>query len=111
MYKGEKQGSAFVVSGDSPLNRENVAEFEAACRDGFSKGQPRIVANLQGTLLLDSAGLELLLDLRDRCLQQGGVLHLAAPNPLCREILQATELAREFGIFDDVVSALGSFSQ
>jgi anti-anti-sigma factor len=111
MYQGQRQGSVFVVSGSSPLTREHTVHLEAACRDGFGQGQPRIVVNLQGTPLVDSAGLELLLDLRDRCLQRGGALHLAAPNPLVREILQATELAREFGLFDDVLSAIGSFSQ
>jgi anti-anti-sigma factor len=99
------------VSGSDPLTRDHTADFEAACREGFGQGQPRIVINLQGTPLVDSSGLELLLDLRDRCLQRGGALQLAAPNPLVREILQATELAREFGLFDDVVSAIGSFSQ
>jgi anti-anti-sigma factor len=67
--------------------------------------------HLGGVQLIDSAGLELLLDVRDRCLRSGGALQLAAPNPLCRDILQATGLASQFAIFDTVTAAVGSFAQ
>ena len=75
------------------------------------RDRPRSVLQLTDIPLIDSQGLELLLDLRDRSARCGGAVHLAAPNVLCRDILQATGLAEEFAIFDDLNSAVGSFAQ
>ncbi|WP_040764640.1 STAS domain-containing protein [Novipirellula maiorica] len=111
MFECSKQGSVFVLSGNDPFSREHTVELAGHCEKCFGHGQPKIVFDLRNIPLIDSAGLEFLLDVRDRCLQHGGAIHLAALNPLCSEILQATELDREFAISDDVVSAVGSFSR
>lgn len=111
MFQASKQGAVQVVSGDAPLNSEHLPIAQDAFEKCFGKGQPRIVLNLEGIPLIDSAGLELLLDIRDRCLQSGGAMQLAAPGALCRDILQVTGLANQFAIFDDLNSAVGSFSQ
>jgi len=111
MFDCSKQGSVFVLAGNEPLTRDHIGDLVAVSGQCFNQGQPKIVLSLQEMPLIDSAGLELLLDLRDRCQQRGGTLHLAAPSALCREILSATQLAREFAIFDDVLTAVGSFSQ
>ncbi|TWU20980.1 STAS domain protein [Novipirellula galeiformis] len=111
MFQCSKQGSVFVLSGNDPLSRDHTLELAGHCDNCFGHGQPKIVFDLRNVPLLDSAGLEFLLDLRDRCLRHGGAVQLAAPNPLCQEILQATELQRDFTIWDDLVSAVGSFSR
>lgn len=111
MFQASKQGAVYVVSGTLSLNAENLALAREAFEECIGKGQPRLVMHLEGIPLIDSVGLELLLDVRDRCLQRGGALQLAAPNPLCRDILRATDLVSQFAIFDDVNSAVGSFSQ
>ncbi len=111
MFHISLQGAVQVVSGKGPLNKEHVAAVRSMCERLFGKGQPRIVIDLSGVPLLDSLGLELLLDLRDRSVSRGGAVHLAAPTSLCRDILQATGLAGDFAIFDDLNSAVGSFAQ
>lgn len=111
MFQASKQGAVHVVSGAMALNADNLALARDALEECLGKGQPRLVMHLEGVPLIDSVGLELLLDVRDRCLQRGGALQLAAPNPLCRDILQATDLVQQFAIFDDLNSAVGSFSQ
>ncbi len=111
MFQASKQGAVQVVSGSLPINAENLSLAQDAFEQCFGKGQPRMVLNLEGIALLDSAGLELLLDIRERCNQRGGALQLAAPSALCRDIFKATELTSQFAIFDDLNSAVGSFSQ
>lgn len=111
MFQVHRQGSVNVLSGSDPLNSEHVATARAVSEDCFGRGQPQIVVHLAGIPLLDSAGLELLLDLRDRALRSGGAVQLAEPKALCRDILQATGLAGEFAIFDHLNSAVGSFAQ
>lgn len=111
MFNVSLQGAVHVLSGNVPLNSENIALAREACIQCFGKGQPHLVLQLSAIPLIDSEGLELLLDLRDRCLKSGGAVHLSAPNILCRDILQATGLADEFAIFDDQNAAVGSFAQ
>jgi anti-anti-sigma factor len=111
MFESAKQGTVVVVEGNEPLNKDHVSEITALFEQHAGGAQPRVVLNLRDVPLIDSAGLELLLDLRSRCLQRGGMLQLAAPNPLCRDILHVTGVAGQFAVFDDVVAAVGSFSQ
>ena len=111
MFQVNRQGSVNVLSGTDPLNSEHVPAARAASEQCFGKGQPQIVFHLAGIPLIDSAGLEFLLELRDRTLRYGGAVQLAEPRTLCRDILQATGLAGEFAIFDHLNSAVGSFAQ
>jgi len=68
-----------------------------------------IVLDLEGTEMLDSAGLELLLDLQDALRERGGELKIATSNHVNRKILEITRLDREFEVFDAVLDALKSF--
>ena len=61
--------------------------------------------------LIDSCGLEVLLDNQERFVQSGGTFKLAAPTELCLEILEITRVAECFEIHRDVKSAVGSFLQ
>jgi anti-anti-sigma factor len=111
MFKRSKQGAVSVVTGNVPITNEhaeNLAETLKACS---AEGQPRVVLDLQDIALLDSQGLELLLDIQEVFEQRAGTLKLAAPNPLCDEILQATGVANRFEIYPEVKTAIGSFLQ
>lgn len=111
MFTLHKQGAVKVLVGTQPLNLQNVPAAAQVCDEALSQGQPRLVCDLQRVPLIDSAGVELLLDLHERCLRRGGALHLAGPTPLCRDILLATHVLSHFTIFDDKLSAVGSFAQ
>ena len=41
------------------------------------RGQPHVVLDLQGVALIDSTGLELLLDAQEECQRMGGAMKLA----------------------------------
>jgi anti-anti-sigma factor len=111
MFQLKRQGAVFVLSGTDPLNAEHVPAARAASDECFGKGQPQIVVNLASIPLVDSVGLEFLLELRDRTVRCGGAVQLAEPKVLCRDILQATGVAGEFAIFDQLSAAVGSFAQ
>ncbi len=111
MFTRTKQGAVDVISGADPLNLDHVEDVRAVIEECLSSGQPRIVLDLREVPLLDSAGLEFLLEFRDRCSERGGQLQLAAVNPLCRDILEVTGLNSEFELFSDALAAAGSFAQ
>lgn len=111
MFDRTKQGAVWVISGDKPINSETVPELRTLIEECLSEGQPKLVLNLQQVALIDSAGLETLCDMHQRCSGGGGTLEIAAPTPLCQEILTATRVANRFIVFDSVVSAVGSFAR
>ena len=109
MFEREKQGVVDVIRGDVPLNVEHVeavADLLEAC---LGKGQPYVVLDFEAIPLIDSAGLELLLDFKERFRQVGGDLRLVSPNSLCAEILSVTQVGEGFEIFSEPLSAVGSF--
>lgn len=111
MFQVNRQGSVFVLSGTDPLSADHIEAARSVSEQCFGKGQPQIVLHMAGIPLLDSAGLEFLLELRDRTLRCGGAMQLAEPRALCQDILAATGLASDFAIFDQLNSAVRSFAQ
>src|SRR5262245_19420445 len=103
MFERRKPGAVDFVSGSDPLNLKHCKQFgevlDECCRQG--QGQPRIVVDLEHVPLIDSAGLETLLDYRDQMQERGGALKVAGPSALCREILSVTGVADQIEIFRD----------
>ncbi len=111
MFRESQQGAIKVISGSVPLTLENLDALNAAFDVCFADGQPHAVFDLRDVPLVDSSGLERLMDIFDRFGAQAGLLKLAAPNPLCADILSVTGVGTYFEVFDDVQAAVGSFIQ
>lgn len=111
MYQCKRSGTVDTISGSQPLSRESSSSFLESVESCFGKGQPHIVLDLGATPMVDSAGLEAILDARDRCCKLGGSIVLARPNALCRDILRINEIDKELNVFEDVVHAMGSFAK
>jgi len=111
VYECVTQGAVNLIRGDLPLTADHVQQVGRLLQQCVNKGQPYAVLDMSKVPLVDSAGLELLLDFRDEFQQLGGMLKLAAPNPLCREILSITGVADSFEVFPEVLSAVGSFAR
>ena len=110
MFEHSKQGAIDLLSWKSSLIEAEIHDIEPAMARYLGTGQPRIVLNMESIPLIDSAGLEWLLDVQDICEGRGGAMKLCRPSTLCREILHITEVDQRFDVFDDVVAALGSFA-
>jgi anti-sigma B factor antagonist len=111
MFEITQRGAVHVLTGSQPLTTAHLEEVSNLCGECLENGQPRLVFDLSGIPLMDSAGLELLLDMRDDCQKRGGAMQICSPNPLCRDILVATGLTAQFAVFDDQSSAVGSYSR
>ncbi len=109
MFQTSRQGAVGVISGSEPLTRDHVDQVADLLEQLLAEGQPMSVIDLSRVPLLDSAGLELLLEVQENFVQRGGALKLAAPNPLCRDILMITAVADHFDVYDQVADAVGSF--
>jgi anti-sigma B factor antagonist len=109
MFERRKQGTINVITGHSSLSQANVDKFAATAEEVLARGVPRTVLDMQSVRLIDSAGLEMLLDTQDMYRDRGGALKLAAPNALCVEIFKVTDTAKEFELFESVNAAVSSF--
>lgn len=111
MFERSRTGAVDVIRGQDPINLQNVRNLGDHLDACLSVGQPHVVLDLEKVPLIDSAGLELLLDFQDRCAERAGIMKLAAPTPLCRDILNVTGVATRFDIYQDSLAAIGSFAQ
>lgn len=111
MFEHTQQGSVHVLASELPLNHEHVAKATEQASPHVQCGQPRVVLNLEHVPLIDSAGLEWLLTTQTTCTRRGGALRIAAPSPLCHQILEVTGVAQRIDIFPDLTTAIGSFAQ
>jgi anti-anti-sigma factor len=109
MFERITEGAVDIIRGDDPINAENVDRLAGLLQEAAGRGKPCVVLDIEKVPLLDSAGLELLLDYNERFQQLGGALKISGPNPLCEDILSITGVSACFEVFQESVSALGSF--
>jgi len=111
MFQYKCQGAVDVITGGDRISGEYVPELNSVLEARIERGQPRIVLDLQSVVVIDSAGLELLLDYQEKCQRRGGALKLANAGTLCREVLKATGVGAKFEMFRDSGGAVRSFVQ
>jgi anti-anti-sigma factor len=96
------------------LSGEFTTEFASFFQDNMQlilgRGQAGIVLDMNNVAFIDSAGLEALLALRDRCHENARSLKLAALDENCSKILDMTRLAREFDTYEELAEAVKSFA-
>jgi anti-anti-sigma factor len=105
------QGTVDVVCGDDAMVSERLEQLSDLLHECLEEGQPQAVLDMRDAPLIDSAGLELLVDIQTAFQGRRGVLKLAAVNPLCEEILSISGVASHFEIHADVKTAVGSFAR
>jgi anti-anti-sigma factor len=111
MFEQKCQGAVDVIGGGDRIAGDHVPELASLLEARLERGQPQIVIDMQRIAIIDSAGLELLLDFQEKCGRMGGALKLANVGALCREVLKATGVGARFEIFRDSGGAVRSFVQ
>jgi anti-anti-sigma factor len=111
MFERDTQGTIDVIRGDDALVSEHLERLSNLLEECLDKGPPRAVLDMRDASLIDSAGLELLLDAQTDFQRRGGALKLAAPSPLCKEILALCGVAEHLEIYSDAKTAVGSFAR
>lgn len=110
MSKRYQQGCVEVIQLNERLTAEELPEVELLLKEALKGRLPQVVLDLRRVRLIDSAGLELLLDAQQRSVARGGAVQLAAPSALIRDILRITGVDEEMSLHNDVVSAAGAFA-
>src|SRR5262245_11909647 len=111
MFETRRQGAIHILTGDEPISGATIGQLDSQLLACFSQGQPKVVVDLERVALIDSAGLEWLVDAAEKCFQRGGQVQIAAPSALCNDILRITGVSEQIEVFDDVTSAVRSFAR
>jgi anti-anti-sigma factor len=111
MFPLEKQGAVGVVRPKGPIEAKHCDEFKRTVLQGLGAGRPMLVVDLHDVPLMDSVGLETLVDIREALESRGGAMKLAAVNPLCADILRVTGVGSQFEQHLQVRTAVGSFAE
>ena len=102
----EKINVSKVLKIRKSLTYQNCEEVEATFKDYLDQQKNEIIIDFSKISFLDSAGLELLLDMHNELKQRGGALKLSHLNELCIDILKATQLINVFRIYEDMRTAI-----
>lgn len=103
-----RSGAAHVIRPGEAIVKEDVDELRFAFAETDTDGGSQIVLDLSEVPFIDSAGLELLLELHEACRDSGGNLKLGSPTEICREIFRLTDLKTQFNMCDTVEEATRS---
>ncbi|RPG14508.1 MAG: anti-sigma factor antagonist [Phycisphaera sp. TMED9] len=101
----EDHGRLCVVQVDGECVGESAESLRRACVERFTGGAKDVILDVSKTSLIDSAGLEVLLDLTDLATEQRGRCLLAGPEDPLRSILEITRIADRLEVHDAVESA------
>jgi stage II sporulation protein AA (anti-sigma F factor antagonist) len=102
----EKINARKVLKISKSLSYQNCEEVEATFKDYLDQQKNEIIIDFSKISFLDSAGLELLLDMHNELKQRGGALKLSHLSDLCIDILKATQLINVFRIYEDMNKAI-----
>jgi len=107
----EMQGAVGVVRPKGPIDLTQGAELKETALGGVGRGRPMVVVDFHEVPLVDGAGLESLIELRDLLESRGGAVKLASLNSLCTDIFRVTGVGQKFEQYPQVRSAVGSFAE
>ena len=85
---------ARVISPAAELDLATAPHLGAEVIEQLARGERRLVLDLTGVRLIDSAGIGVLLSIQRRVLQSGGELTLAQPSDHVRHVLALTGVDR-----------------
>ncbi len=69
----------------------------------------QVVLDIDALEVVDSHGLEALLDAKDRLVQRGGDLRITTTNAVNRTLLRITRLDDQLEVFDSLIDAVKSY--
>ena len=99
-----------VISLRDELTGDEVEPFLQQATAAADKDGIAMVIDCSGLRGMDSAGLEALTELNDRCAARMGVVKLCGLDETCSKILELTRLNRQFECLPDLESAVQSFT-
>lgn len=98
-----------LVTVSGRIDSSNAGDFDDALKKLTDNGEYQLVLNMSGVEYTSSAGLRALVSTLRECKKHNGDLRLSDPSERVTEVLNLAGLTTLFEVYDDDVSAVGSF--
>ena len=105
----QKQGAITVIKPFGPIVGEDAAIFSSRANTLIDERMGRVIIDASETPMINSEGLEALVEATVKLERGGRVLKLAHANETLRETLQLTGHGGRFEFYDDTTTAVRSF--
>lgn len=106
-----KADDTLVVYIDGYLNSLMGEEVERVVREALDAGDRKILLNFEGTRLINSIGISIVIDIVEKIMDRNGMLAFCCLRRINRELFQMTGVARYVQAFEREEEALGYFGQ
>lgn len=106
----QQQAAVTVISPKGPLLGSDALSLRDSINEALRDNVGRVVLDVSKVPYTDSKGLEMILELGTELVEQGRVFKLACANETIREVLALTEVGAHCEQFDDVGTAVRSYS-
>lgn len=100
---------ALVVYIDGYLNSLLGEEVERVVQETLDSGVRNFLLNFEGTRLINSIGISIVIDIVEKIMERNGMLAFCALSRINRELFQMTGVARYVRVFEREEEALGYF--
>ena len=107
--ESQEQNDVIILQLQGEFTVESLKSFEEAVSNALAAGVAGIVLDMSKVILLDSASLEQLVELNERCREQTRQLKLAALDETCQKILEITQLLPQLDTYSELTEAVKSF--
>jgi anti-sigma B factor antagonist len=108
--RAKEIGDVSVISIEGNVLQENAQALKKELRDLVKEGKIRLVLDLNTSNYISSMCLSTIVEIKKRVNDLGGDLKLSGPNGLIRNLLESTNLIKVIEIYNDVDSAVKSFT-
>jgi anti-sigma B factor antagonist len=98
-----------LITVNGRIDSSNASELEGTFKELADDGRYRLVIDLSGIEYMSSAGLRALVASLRESKKHHGDLRIADPSERMSEVLNLAGLDSVFSIYDDSVSAVGSY--
>jgi anti-anti-sigma factor len=103
-----RQGNVVTIKPYGLLVGSDVDDLKMHLSELVAEGSIEVVVDASSIVFVDSRGLEMLLDMAERMIQNGRMLKFAGISPSLEEVLELTELAPLFRFYSTSPEAVES---
>ena len=109
VIREQQHGAVTILKPEGPIVEAEASDLRTRVEQAMKNHLGRVVLDMSAVPLVDSGGLEALVDVADQVSSSGRWLKLCSANRTLREVLELTGLSAHFEHYEDTGSAVRSF--